>query len=406
MTEVSDGGVTAPKRLLSREFVVLGLSAMWFFGALGAANPVVPRFVADDLGGGNVAVGAVVGAFAVSSILLRPFWGRMGDRRGARLLMILGCALGAVGMLAHVAATSPALAFLARLPVGAGLAAVMTGATTLAVDLAPTSRQGEAASYILVAFHLGLGLGPLIGEAVLDAGSFDTVWLVLGVLMLAGAATGQALPRRVVHHDHPPGPLLHPNGIAPGIVIALGMVGFIGFSAFMPLYAEEIDLARVAPVFLLASSTTAVVRIVGGRMPDRLGPIRGGTVALTLVTMGLLLIASWRAVIGLYMGTAVLSVGVALFMPTLVPVVVAGVEEHRRSSALATFTVFLDAAIALAGPMFGLVAAVTNYSAAFAVGAGTSLVALVLLHAQLGPRVPQSLSPVGELRPAPGVDTV
>ena len=158
--------ITPEAPLLSREFLILAASTMLFFGAMGAANPVLPRFISDELGASDTMVGLVVGSFAVASLLFRPFLGRLGDHRGARLLMVIGCLAGAVGMLTMLAVTSPVAAIIGRLPHGLAQAAVMTGSTTLAIDLAPVHRRGEAASYILVAFHLGLGIGPLLGEFV------------------------------------------------------------------------------------------------------------------------------------------------------------------------------------------------------------------------------------------------
>ena len=82
-----------------------------------------------------------------------------------------------------------------------------------------------------------------------------------------------------------------------------------------------------------------------------------------------------------------MSVGAALIMPGLVPVAVHGVEDHRRSSALATFTMFLDVSVALTGPLFGLIASGIGYRAVFVAGAFTSLIALVMTRLLLPARV-------------------
>lgn len=376
----------AAPRLLSREFLILGASTMLFFGAMGASNPLLPKFVVDVLGGSQTTAGIVIGSFAVSSLALRSSFGRMGGRRGARRLMLIGCTIGAAGMLVFAGADNIPVAVLGRLLLGAGQAGVMTGSTVLAIDLAPAQRRGEAASYILVAFHLGLGLGPVVGEAVLAQTSYDGVWFTLAALMAGGAVVALMLPHRPGNPHAPKSPWLHPNGFAPGTVAAFGIVAFVAFSFFVPLYAREIGLNRVGPVFVVASISIALVRIVFGRAPDALGPIRSGTIALLLTAAGAVVVAMWHAVPGVYLAAAILAGGMALQTPSLIPVAVHRVEVHERASALATFTMFMDLSVALTGPLMGLLASGAGYRVTFLVGGACALVGLVILRGFLAPR--------------------
>jgi MFS family permease len=70
----------AREPLLTRRFVIVVTSGIFYFMALGALLPVVPRYVDKRLGGDDIAVGVAVGALAVGAILLRPLAGRLGDR--------------------------------------------------------------------------------------------------------------------------------------------------------------------------------------------------------------------------------------------------------------------------------------------------------------------------------------
>ena len=55
--------------------------------------PVLPRYVHGPLGYGDVAVGVVIGAYAITGLLLRPFAGRLADRRGRKPTVLLGTLL-------------------------------------------------------------------------------------------------------------------------------------------------------------------------------------------------------------------------------------------------------------------------------------------------------------------------
>jgi MFS family permease len=382
--------VVAPPapRLLTRQFALLAVAAMLFFASIGATLPVLPRYVRDVLGGSDALVGFVVSAFSISAVLARPALGHIGDRHGRRWLLVGGGLCSAVAMLGHVVVESVVPLVALRLLVGVGQGAVMVGATTMAVDLAPLPRRGEAASYVLVSFQVGIGGGPIIGELVFDARSFDAVWLLCAAGSAACAAAAYWLPGHVPHPAGEPvavAPrrLVHAAGLVPGLVLGLGVLGYNAFLIFVPLFGEEVGLARVAPIFLLSSSTVVAVRLGGARIPDRLGPVRGGTLALTLLAVGLTAMGLWQVPLGLYLTTVVVSSGSALLFPSLVTAAVAGVPESERSSALATFTMFLDISAVTAGVAFGAVATVAGYGTAFVTAGCVSLVALLVLRAFL-----------------------
>ncbi|MGY6501560.1 MAG: MFS transporter [Acidimicrobiales bacterium] len=383
-------------RLLTRDFLFVTAVAACFMVSFGATLPVLPRYVSDELGGGDLAVGIVVGSFAVSAIALRPLVGRMGDLHGRRILIVVGCLITAVGMVLHIPADDIVPLILARLIIGAGQGTFFVGAATLVNDLAPAERRGEAASYFSVAIYTGLGFGPFIGETLLARASFDAVWLFVTVGLLLGAALGTTLPKGLPALD-PDGPparvrtglakLFHPDGVGPGVILFLGVVGFIGFNTFVPLYGEEIGLDDVAAVFLLYAAVVLAVRLLGSRLPDTYGPIVIGTVALSAGAIGLLGIASWQTPMGLYVFTVVLAVGSSLLYPALMAAAVNSAPESERSSVVATFTMFFEVASALGGAVLGVAASLSSYPGAFVTAACFSLAALVMLHVFLRPRL-------------------
>ncbi len=380
--------------MLTRDFVVVTLASMAFMVAFGATLPVLPRYVSDGLGESDVAVGIVIGASAISAIALRPAMGRIGDRRGRRVLMVGGAVVTALGIAAHVPADSVADLVVARLIVGAGQGALFVGAATLVNDLAPAERRGEAASIFSVAIYVGLGFGPFLGEWILGRASFDAVWWTAAAGLVVSAAIGLLAPVGLpVTHDEPAAPLtgmarlLHPAAVGPGTVLLLGVVGFVGFNTFMPLHGEEIGLDDVAAVFLLFAFVVLTVRLLGSRLPDQHGPVVIGTVALGASAIGLLGIAAWLDPVGLYLFTIPLAIGSALLYPALMAAAVNNAPDNERSSAVATFTMFFELATALGGALLGVVASLTSYSGAFVAAACCALVGLAVLRLSLGPRL-------------------
>lgn len=382
------------ERLVTLRFALVTGAALAYFVAIGVLVPVVPLVVERDLGGGGVAVGVAVGAFSVTAAVLRPWAGLLGDRRGRRLLVVGGTLLIAASVAAYALTTSLAGLVLLRVVTGVGEAAVFVGAATAVQDLAPSERRGEAASYFSVAVYGGLALGPALGEWVFETSGADAAWLVCAGACLVAAALGtQTPPRPASAVDAAPvmaaggrrPRLLHPAALGPGLVLGLSLMGFAGFSVFVPLYADDVGVASSGSVFTLFAGIVLLVRIFGARLPDRVGQARIATAALLLLAGGLGVLAAWQAAAGLYAGAALFALGTSLLFPSLISLVVDRTPESERSSAVATFSIFFDLSQGLGAPALGLVVAWSGEPAAFAVGAVLQVVALVLLRTKIVP---------------------
>jgi MFS family permease len=378
------------RSLLSPQFAVVMLASFAYFTALGALLPTVPRFVEDELGGGGVQVGIGVGAYAVSAALLRPWAGRIGDTKGRRLLAVAGSCVVAVSILGYSLATNLWMLVLARLVTGAGEAAVFVGVATAAQDLAPDHRRGEAASYFSVALYGGLAVGPPVGETLVRHG-FTTLWLVIaGFAALAAVASvfiprGKTVPAEELGHRR----FLQPDALWPGLILLLGLIPFTAFAAFVPLYADELGLSSVGGVFGLYAGLVLVIRIVGARLPDRLGWQRGSTFALCGVTLGIWLVAAWGSIASIWVAAVALGLGMSLMYPSLFTAVMAAAPEEERSHAVGTFSVFFDLSQGFGATIIGLVISLTSgndrtgFAAAGALAFG-GLVAQILLRDRIG----------------------
>jgi MFS family permease len=366
---------------MTARFVVVIISGFCYFTAMGAMLPVIPRYVDKRLGGDDIAVGIAVGALAVGAILLRPLAGRIGDRFGRRVLMIGGASM--VGVTALSAGAFEALEWLVitRVLMGLGEACFFVGATTMTTDLAPEERRGEAVSYWSVALWGGLAFGPVLGELLLDGSNYDLVWYVAGALGLIAAAV--AFATKETHRagdDDERGRVIAPEAIRPGIILACTLIGIAGFSIFLPLYAPEVGVDDVGPLFLVYGVVVLTVRIFGAKLPDRLGPIPAGSIAIGASAIGLAVLAVWQSMPGLVVATVIVAVGSSFLYPSMLLLVLRGVPEHQRGSVVGTFSAFFDFASGASGIVLGGIASVSSYAGAFGASAALAAVAFVLLR--------------------------
>lgn len=359
-----------PARLVTGRSFIVTLATFAYFLSLGSLLPTLPRYVVDELGGDGFAVGLVVGSFAVSAAVVRPWAGRIGDRYGRRVLLSGGALLVGLATLAYTQVDTVGPLVALRLVTGLGEAAVFVGAATAVQDLAPAHRRGEAASYFSVALYSGLAFGPAIGERIADLRGYDEVWLAAGAASLLAAVLGLGTPTTRAPADQPrPTTLLHRAALGPGLVLLLGLIPFTGFAAFLAVYGPTIGLAETGPVFFAYAGMVLAVRIFGAKLPDRLGWQRASTIALVAVAFGSGILAVWPSVVAVWLAAASLGLGMSLLFPALFSAALQGVPEHERSQAVGTFSLFFDLSQGLGAPVLGVVVALSSERWAFAVAA-------------------------------------
>ena len=336
------------ERLLTPHFGILCLSAL--FSALGFSSviPTVARFVVTDLNGGDVEVGVALGVFSFSAVLARPWIGRLGDRRGRRLLIAGGSFITAGVLAAHAFVDSYSTLLIARLLMGAVQGAFFVGTVTLTTDLAPEHRRGEAASYFSVAIYGGMAFGPWLGEWAVGRWGFDGGFLIGGLCMALAAIVACWLPDFVGSQDHgvvtkkpsAQSSLLYRSAIWPGIVMALGIMIFPALHGFMPKMMDERALGDAGPIYALYGLLVLALRLLCSRLPDSLGTTRTAALALVGSSVGMAVMGSFVTRPGMFVGAAILAIGGSLLYPALMVAAVDGVPENERAQAMSTFTMF------------------------------------------------------------------
>jgi len=126
---------------LRRAFAVLWLGGFAFFLSFLLLLSALPLF-ARRLGASDGAIGVIMAAFAVTSLLLRPITGWGADRYGRRPFMLAGAAIFAVASLAYGWVAGALGLVLVRLLHGAGMGLYPTAATAMVVDITPVERRG------------------------------------------------------------------------------------------------------------------------------------------------------------------------------------------------------------------------------------------------------------------------
>ena len=162
---------------------------------------LVTPIVLDSRGWGTETIGLALSTLTVGMIVMSPAGGRLGDRFGRRLPVMIGlaAATSAVAVAAVLGADIASSIFVGMLLVfGLGLGVATPSVLTAGIEAAPESRVGLAAGILSTGRYVGsIVASILIGLIVADNSDGVTSMLVISTIALVaslGSAVG--LPGR------------------------------------------------------------------------------------------------------------------------------------------------------------------------------------------------------------------
>lgn len=398
-------------RLVTPQFLLITATTLVYFIYVGVLVPLVPGLIEDGFGGTKFEIGLAMAAFSVVAIAARPLLSVLGERYGMRLVIVSGALVALVATLACTRADRLAVLLPLRCVQGVGEAFVFVGGATLASLSAAPSRRAEAASYYSVAVFVGIGVGPLLSDPYVNRQDFDRAFYIGAGFVAAAAVLGAFSPggrpakahREADKHAlvEQPGsdgaqgsPAaarsyrgVHPDARVPGLVLAIGIGSFSSFTAFMPAHAKDVGFGGAAAAFALYSLICLLFRVLGAKLPERVGLVRTVSASMVAMALGMAVFAAWPSRLGVVVGTVVVSLGVSMMYPSLAGLATRRASDAEQVRVMSGFTMFFETGVVSGALAFGVVANLTGRRGAFAASAICAAVGWVLLRTRLGARL-------------------
>jgi len=342
------------------------------------------------MGFGAMLAGLAISVQYVATLVSRPQAGRMADSKGPKRTVMTGLAMcaasGGLLLLAALATRLPwlslGLIFLARLALGCAESCVGTGAITWGLGQVGHRHTARVISWNGVATYGALAAGAPLGVLLVRYVGFAAIGaatLLLPLIALPLAQLKRAT--RVAPGERSPFRAVAARVVPYGIGLALGSIGFGCIATFITLFYAAHGWRNAALALTVFGTVFVGVRFVFARTIPLLGGYRVAMVSLLVEAIGLIVLCLAASPVMAGIGAAIAGFGFSLVFPALGVEAVHRVPAHSSGSALGVYSVFMDVAMALTGPLGGWIASGLGYHAiyGFAAGAAVAAVALTLV---------------------------
>ncbi|AQS87705.1 major facilitator superfamily transporter [Neoasaia chiangmaiensis NBRC 101099] len=356
---------------------------------IGLPMAVIPVVVHRVLHFNTVLAGFAVSLQYFATFASRASAGNRIDTGGPKPVVLGGLLICVIsGLLLFASSLLQASAVLALLVMMASRIALgwSESWTSTAVIVWNIRRVGamhtaQAISWNGICSYGGIALGATIGEVLSHAPGLWGGLTLIGLLSAVMPMAGWFLARRYqgiapIPNPAPPMPFLSVfrRVLQHGSALACGSVGFGAISSCLALYFAAYRWDGAAQALFVFGIVFVVVRFVFSRQIGRMGGASVAIVSLIVESLGLLILALFPTPEAATMGAAVVGAGFSLVFPALGVLAVDRAGPENRGAALGAFSVFLDLAIGISGPLLGMIIHFSGYAALFLFSAAVTLI--------------------------------
>jgi len=346
------------ERLWSANYLLAIAVSMTVGTAISMLMTTLPIY-ARELGGNNTFSGLVVGIYAFSSLLCRPFVGRLLDVRGRKPVLLFGLAVLSVVFLLYGFAGGITALFLLRIVQGVGFSAHNTAVNTIAADLVPASRLSEGIGYFSISLTLPTAFGPSLGLWLIDKWNYRVLFLAAFFLALAGLVmtlfikTGAERAEKRAPAAH--AGLFEKTALPASAVMFTVALGLSGIITFVSLFGQARNIGSIGLYFTVYALALLLTRLFSGRLADNAGTAMVAVPALISMGTAFVILAFSYKLTPSLVSACFFGAGYGAVLPVMNAVVLRSCESSRKGAANATFTAVMDIGMGLGSIVWGVV---------------------------------------------------
>ena len=367
--------------LKNRNLLMLFIASGLFFLNEMMLMPTLPLYL-SALGYSNLALGTVLGSFALGVLVLRPVAGLVTDRKSRKFSLLIGLAVFIIAPPLYLLSDSFAYLLCVRFFHGIGITFFTTASPTLITDIAPSRRRGEVLGIMSIASIFSMALGPIVGVTLFN--HFGMPFLLAGCSLLGlGGLTLIFFIREPLRNSIEQTPITYKQAIFTRIVIVSSIVLFIeaqifgGFFTFLPLLLKGVGNQSVGLFFMIASGTMIIGRFSFAHLTDVYGRGPMFFYSFLIIIASVVLIAQVDSITILIFAALLYGIGSTICMPALIALIADTSDASVRGRVFSFFYGAFDIGVISAGVSLGFLADLFGLRGMFMIAAGMGFAAAI-----------------------------
>jgi len=332
----------------------------------------------QDLGATESRIGLVYSVGAVVALVLRPAMGRVIDQWGRRRVMLVGGLLLAVSSAAYIPLDTFGPAVLVVRAVHASVEITLfTTLLAIAADIVPPSRRAQGLAVFGISGLLPIGLGSVLGDVVLAAGSFDRVFAIAAGLAAVSWVLAWRLPPLLAvdplreRHRGFAGVIRQPDlGPVWLLTFTFALAMMIPFT-YLRTFVDATGVGSVGLYFGVYSGVAIVVRILVSGAADRSGAHRVLLPSAAALVAQFVVLAVAKNDAAMVLAGGLGGFGHGLMFPVLSATLANRATIEERGTAFAVFSGLFDVVTLVAAPAVGVLIEAAGYPVSLVAVAAT-----------------------------------
>ena len=336
--------------------------------------PLLPLYLSETFGATKDTIGMVLTGYTIMALIVRPFSGFMVDSFPRKTVLVI-CGVFFFALFAGYLAAGSLVAFaIFRTLHGAPFGATTVAASTVAIDVSPSSRRGEAIGYYGLSNNLAMALGPAL--AVVLLGAFNGNYKALFWVSLATSFIGLVLDlsmklpardfvpeKKVISLDR----FFLLDGWREAIGIACFAFSYGILSTYVAIYGkEELGITGGTGLFFgLCAIGLITSRLTGAHALRENRVSRNASMGMCVSIFGYLLFAALHNPIGYYGAALIIGLGNGHMYPAFQTMFINLAPNSQRGTANSSILTSWDAGVGLGVLIGGLCSEYWGYHSAF-----------------------------------------
>lgn len=336
--------------------------------------PLLPLYLSETFGASKDTIGLCLAGYTVMALLIRPFSGFLVDSFPRRAVLIIFNFLFFALFAGYLVAGSLAMFTIFRTLHGAPFGAATVAASTVAIDVLPSSRRTEGIGYYGLSNNLATAIGPVLAIYVLHAfgGNFQALFRLSLLFSLLGLILDATIKlpqkdfvpeKKVISFDR----FFLLKGWREAVSMLCFSLSYGIVFTYVAIYGkEELGITGRTGLFFSLFAIGLIVSRLTGAHALRKGQISRNAVIGVLISLcGYLTFAALHNTVGYFCSAFIIGLGNGHMYPAFQNMFINLAPHSQRGTANSSILTSWDAGVGLGVLIGGFLAEHAGYHSAF-----------------------------------------